>query len=257
MRAAAASSDMFHVPQPLPDAPVRLVGVPYAGGGASVFNGWHSGLPDIELAAVRLPGRESRFGDPPFTRMGPLVADLADGIAAAADRPYALFGHSMGARVVFEVARRLRTLGGPQPRYLFVSGCRAPHLPPRPPTGHLTDPEFVQELRDLGGAPPQFFAEPELVELLLPLLRADFAVLESYDYTAAAPLDIPVRAFCGDTDPHVSQAQAAAWSEHTSSRFGLTPVAGGHFYLGEQSAALLSTIRDDLLHRSGGRTSVP
>lgn len=246
MRAAAAS-DLLHVTRPLPDAPVRLIGVPYAGGGASVFRGWDTGLADIEVAAVRLPGRESRFTDPPHTRMEPLVAELADGIAATADRPYALFGHSMGARVAFETARRLRTLGGPQPRYLFVSGCRAPHLPLRPPTGHLTDPQFVRELRELGGAPPQFFAEPELVALLLPMLRADFAVLESYTYTPTPPLDLPVRAFCGDADPHISPAQADAWREHTSSRFALTTVAGGHFYLDERRAALLATIRDDLL----------
>ncbi|WLQ32272.1 alpha/beta fold hydrolase [Streptomyces castrisilvae] len=246
MRDAATPAALFHVPRPLPDAPLRLVCVPYAGGGAGVFRGWHTGLPGIEVAAVRLPGRESRYTDPPYRTMGPLVADLADAITATADRPYALFGHSMGARVAFETARRLRRVGGPQPRCLFVSGCRAPHLPLRPPTGHLTDARFVQELRALGGAPPQFFADPELVALLLPMLRADFGVLESYEHAPAAPLGLPVRAFCGDADPHVSPAQAAAWRAHTTSRFGLTRVAGGHFYLAERRDTLLRTIREEL-----------
>jgi surfactin synthase thioesterase subunit len=115
------------------------------------------------------------------------------------------------------------------------------------PAHHLPREQFLEHLREMGGAPPEFFVEPELVELVLPMLRADFSVAETYTYTPAEPLDVPVRAFCGTADPHVSPAQTAAWGEQTTSRFGLTSVPGGHFFLESERASLLRAIRDDLL----------
>lgn len=233
-------------PEPKSSAGRRLFCIPYAGGGAAVFNGWQSGLPGVQVGLVRLPGRESRFHVRPHTRMSPLVDELTRALLPQADRPYALFGHSMGARVAFEVCRRVRALGGRPPDRLFVSGCAAPHLGGRLPTHHLPRAEFLSHVRSMGCASPEFFAQPELIDLMLPLLRADFSVVDTYTYTAQEPLEVPIHAFCGDADPHVLPEQAASWDEHTTSGFGLRIIQGGHFFLTGQRGRLLRAIGDDL-----------
>jgi len=236
----------FPFPPRRPDAGLRLFCLPYAGGGSAIFHGWADHLPGIDVAPARLPGRESRFREPAFDRATDLAEALAAAVRAELDRPYALFGHSMGGRLAFEVARALRRAGVPAPQRLIVSGSRAPHLPVTGSTGHLDDAAFLAAVRAMGGAPDEFFASAELTEMLLPALRADFSVVETYTYRPEAPLDVPVVSICGTADPQVPTEEAHAWAAETTAGFTLRTVAGGHFFLHERPDEVLAVIQEAL-----------
>ncbi len=200
-------------------ARVRLFCFPYAGGSASIFRAWSSGLaPEIELCAVHLPGRERRMMEPPFTRLAPMVETLAQSLEPQMDLPFAFFGHSMGALISFELARRLRLEGQRGPDHLFVSGHRAPQLPPpRPPIYQLPEQEFVEELRRFEGTPEEILQNVELLQLLIPALRADFEVVGTYSHAAEAPLDCPISVFGGREDSEVSEEELENWRDQTNS----------------------------------------
>ncbi|SBT41373.1 thioesterase II family protein [Micromonospora narathiwatensis] len=229
-----------------PPAPVRLFCLPYAGGGASVFRRWQQGLgPDVEVLPVQLPGRENRITeDPRFD-----VADVAAAIATRAEPPYAIYGHSMGGRVAFEVVRELCRTGAPLPLRLYVGGARAPHVTA---TGlfdglsRVDDAELLRRLADGGGLPAELLNHPELVELLLPLLRADLGRVDGYRYVPGEPLPVPIVAFSGVRDRAVAREHSAAWAEHTAAGFTLHEIGGGHFFLLDQLDELLAAIRADL-----------
>nr|WP_245652887.1 alpha/beta fold hydrolase [Herbidospora sakaeratensis] len=208
-------------------APVRLFCFPYAGGGAAVFRRWPAALPGVEVYAIRLPGRENRFCEPLLTSHDGLPERLADALRPLLDRPYALFGHSLGALLAYETARLLR------PAHLFVGGSRAPHLP-RPATAPdvagLDDAAFTAMVREMGGTPPEFFGSAELAELLLPVLRADFGLAEAYRHRPGPPLEAPITALRG-ADEDVTPAMARAWAPHTAAGFALHEFPGGHFFL--------------------------
>ncbi|MEH0844042.1 thioesterase domain-containing protein [Micromonospora sp. CPCC 205711] len=236
----------FVSPGSRPQAPVQLFCLPYAGAGASAFRRWQEGIgADVEVLAVQLPGRENRISeDPAFT-----VADVATAIADRADRPYAVYGHSMGGRLGFEVARELRRAGRELPRRLYVGGARAPHVTAASLFDGLStvdDDELLRRLGDGGGLPAELLAHPELVELLLPLLRADFGRVDGYRYLPGEPLPVPIVAFSGRRDRAVSREQSAAWAEHTAAGFTLREIDGGHFFLHDQLPDLLAAIRADL-----------
>ncbi|NES31296.1 lantibiotic dehydratase [Micromonospora terminaliae] len=238
-----------------PQAPVRLFCLPYAGAGASAFRRWQEAIgPDVEVLPVQLPGRENRISeDPRFD-----VAEVAGAVAARADRPYAIYGHSMGGRLGFEVVRELRRTGAPLPLRLYVGGARAPHVTAPGPFDGLSragDDELLRRLADGGGLPAEFFDHPELVELLLPLLRADFGRVDDYRYVPGEPLPLPIVAFHGRDDRAVSRAQHAAWAEHTAAGFTLHELAGGHFFLHDQLPGLLALIRADLSGALGAATT--
>ncbi|MEU8262192.1 thioesterase domain-containing protein [Micromonospora sp. NPDC048999] len=229
-----------------PQAPVRLFCLPYAGGGASVFRRWQQGIgPDVEVLPVQLPGRENRIGeDARFD-----VADVAAAIASRADRPYAIYGHSMGGRVGFEVVRELLRTGAPLPLRLYVGGARAPHVTAASLFDGLSrvdDEELLRRLGDGGGLPAELLDHPELVELLLPLLRADFGRVDSYRYVPGEPLPVPIVAFSGVHDRAVTREHSLAWAEHTAAGFTLHEIGGGHFFLLDQLAELLAPLRTDL-----------
>jgi medium-chain acyl-[acyl-carrier-protein] hydrolase len=212
-------------------APARLVCLPHAGAGASGYRVWGRDLPaEIAVCPVQLPGRESRISEQPYQRIEPLVADLAEVVAERVEAPYALFGHSLGALVAFELARRLRQLGVPGPVHLFVSGRHAPQATVDLPNLRDLDlPALAAELAKLGGTPRAVLDNPDLLRAIAPMLLADFTVNETYRHTAQAPLDVPVTAFAGTTDPRGRPEQMAAWQEQTSRDFRLHRVPGGHF----------------------------
>jgi medium-chain acyl-[acyl-carrier-protein] hydrolase len=234
--------------KPRPAARLRLFCFPYAGVGASAYRPWATALdPAIELCAVQPPGREERIGTPPFSRLDPLLDALAPAVQPLLDRPFVFFGHSLGALVGFELARRLRRLGAPEPRHLFVSGRRAPQLPIREEVLHtLPDAALKEELRRFNGTPDAALQHEELMALVLPVLRADLAIHETYVHRVEPPLGMPISAFGGEGDPEVPEANLAAWKEQTTKAFRLRLLPGDHFYLQAGRAPLLAAITEDL-----------
>ncbi|ASC71013.1 Linear gramicidin dehydrogenase LgrE [Halomicronema hongdechloris C2206] len=228
----AAPNSWITCPCPNPQATLRLFCFPYAGGGALTFRGWEAHLPaTVELCPIELPGRGMRLREPPFDRLAPLAEAIVEALLPCLDKPFAFFGHSMGALLSFEVARRLRRLQR-QPGQLFISGRRAPQWPdPDPPIHALPEAEFIAELRRLNGTPAAVLENRELMQLLLPTLRADFAVLETYGYEPAPPLNCPIAAFGGLQDPDVTCEMLEAWRQQTCSGFSLQMLPGDHFFL--------------------------
>lgn len=230
---------------------LKLFCFPYAGGGASIFRSWSELAPsDIEICPVQLPGREARLTESAFSQVDTLLDQLFPILLPYLDAPYALFGHSMGALISFELARAIRRAGVRPPLRLIVSGRRAPQLPDlRPPTYHLPEGEFIAELRRLQGTPEAVLQNEELLHLVLPLLRADFALCETYTYKPEAPLACPITALGGLQDSDVSREDTAAWSKQTTSAaFRLRFFAGDHFYLHKEQVPLLRIITQDLLN---------
>lgn len=210
-----------------------------------MYRPWGAELPaDVELCSVQLPGRETRLREPAFRDLAELVSELSEQILPFLDRPFAFFGHSMGALVAFELARALAAAGSASPVCLFASGRRAPRLADaEPPLTALSDEEFLAEIqRRYGGIPAEVLEHRELVELLLPGLRADIEALERYSYTPGEPLDCPIFAFGGTHDGRVTAEQLQAWREETRARFGMRIFPGGHFFTQSARAQVLDAI---------------
>jgi len=235
-------------PRPRPEARLRLLLLPHAGGGASMYRGWADALPlDVEVCPVQLPGRENRMMEKAFDRMDPLVDTLAGVLERWRDLPYAVFGHSNGAAVGFELARRARRTDTPGPVHLFASGRRAPDIPSRlPDVSGLPDERMIEELARLGGIPAEVTQHPELMKLLLPLLRADMGLIESYEFRDEPPLSIPITAYTGLADPRVTVEEAEAWARHTAAEFRIRAFPGDHFYLASGRDAVLAALSRDL-----------
>jgi medium-chain acyl-[acyl-carrier-protein] hydrolase len=227
-----------------PRASLRLFCFPYAGGAAYLFRQWPQFLPDfIDVCAVQPPGRGGRLREQPFTRLDALVAAATSALIPFMDMPFAFFGHSMGAMIGFELARGLRSLGAAGPKHLFVAASRAPRLAgERAITHDLPEPQFVEELRRLGGTPAEVLENEELLRLLLPLLRADFAVTQTYSYAEGPPLGCPLTAFGGLQD----EESMASWGEYTTASFSLHMLPGGHFFLHSSQGALLEIVAREL-----------
>jgi medium-chain acyl-[acyl-carrier-protein] hydrolase len=231
-----------------PRARLRLFCFPYAGGGASAYRGWAAALPaDVEVCPVQLPGRESRLREPAFDRPAPLIVALADALQAHLGLPFAFFGHSMGAMLSFELARELRRRGNPLPLHLFVSGRRAPQVPSREPDIHdLPEAEFLVRLRELNGTPEEVLQHAELMRLLLPVLRSDFAVNETYVFQPEPPLELGISAFGGLEDVEVTREDVTGWSEHGRGFFRLRMFPGDHFFLHSARELLTQSVARDL-----------
>jgi len=195
---------------------------------------------EIEVCAAQLPGRGSAIKETPFTDLSEMVSVIAEAIVPYLDLPLAFFGHSMGAMITFELARKLRETQNMQPAHLFISGRRAPQISKDDPiTYNLPEPQLIKELQRLNGTPAEVLEHPELMQLMLPLLRADFSVVETYRYRPGAPLDCPVTVFGGLQDAEVSRPHLEAWGELTNAAFSLRMLPGDHFFLNTPSAQAL------------------
>ena len=232
---------------------MRLFCMPFAGGSAKDFRKWQEFLrPGIEVCAVELPGRGGRLKETPFDLIDPLLDTLELNLFRELDRPFAFFGHSFGGLLAFELAHRL-SASGVHPVHLFVSGRCAPQTPTELPFRH-DSPEamLLKELRKLGGTPIQVLEDAELMRLLLPALRADLAVLESYNYRGERPkLTCPISAFGGVHDPIVKPAMYDAWRQLTLSSFSLELFPGGHFFFQKEQTTFLETLVRHLRGRHG------
>jgi medium-chain acyl-[acyl-carrier-protein] hydrolase len=236
-------------PRPNPQARLRLFCFPYAGGAASAYYNWSNDLPrEVEVRPIQLPGRENRLREPAYSQLEPLLADLAPAIRPYLDKPFVFFGHSMGATIGFELVRRFRQENVSLPLHLFVSGSRAPQVPnPHPVIHHLPEAEFVDGLRRFNGTPDAVLQNDMLMELFLPILRADLTLHETYRYVPSELLDCSISAFGGFEDEEVSQDELAAWREQTCGAFKLRMFHGDHFFLRSAQTHLLRTMSQDLM----------
>jgi surfactin synthase thioesterase subunit len=225
---------------------MRLFCLPFAGGGASIYRGWSGLLPaEIEVRPIQLPGRENRIDEPALRHIDEASPLLADMVADLLDRPFALFGHSMGALLAYGLTLELAARGRPLPKLLIVSGRRAPHMPStRPEIHNRPDPEFIQHLRELGGTPPEVLANRELLELVTPMLRADFALNASLKKPASAPdrVACPIAAFGAVDDREVPHETLKGWQTATTEPFSMRLFTGGHFYIASDRTALTTAI---------------
>lgn len=235
--------------RPNPKARLRLFCFSYAGAGASIFRTWPAQLPlDIEVCSIQLPGRENRLKEALFTELTPLIRALMPSFLPHLDLPFVFFGHSVGALISFEVARQLRRLQHSNPLHLFSSGRGAPQLPALdPPIHQLPDAEFINELRHYNGTPTNVLQNVELMNLFLPILRADLAINETYVYRPEASLRSSISVFGGLQDEKVDRTSLAAWQDQTDSTFTLDMFPGDHFFLKSQQGALLRTISNELV----------
>ena len=231
-----------------PNARLRLFCFPYAGGGATIYSTWARHLPpEVEVVAVQPPGREGRLAETPYSDLMQLVQAMHGALKPHLDKPFAFFGHSNGGLMAFELARALRRAGDPMPLHLFASGRPAPQLEiDDPPIHALPHDEFIQELRRFAGTPEEILENAEIMELIMPLLRADFALGETYHYVPEPPLDLPVSSYGGHRDDEVSPEQVEAWREQTSREFRLQMFPGGHFFINEDRALVMQELTREL-----------
>ncbi|MFF4214142.1 thioesterase II family protein [Streptomyces sp. NPDC001796] len=244
----ARGTDTWFVRYSSVDAPTfRLFCFPYAGGGSSVFRAWSEALPaGAEVWAAQLPGRETRVDEPALRRLDPLVESLHEAILPRLDMPYAFFGHSMGALVAFELTRRLRRAGAPQPSGLFLGAFRAPQLPnPNIRIHHLPD-EVLKTVLRKEGTPRQVLENGELMRALLPMLRADLEVCDTYQYRDERPLTMPVSVFGGHQDVRVSRGDLDLWRTQAEGPFRLVMLPGSHFFLHSSQDLLLAELSREL-----------
>jgi len=238
----------IRLPRPNSGARLRLFCFPFGGSGASFYFKWIEDLSTaVELCLVQLPGRERRLREKSFSQMSPLVAGLAPVFDAYQEIPFIFFGHSLGALIGFELARQLRRQSKTGPVHIYISGRRAPHIQePDPPIHDLPQLAFLEAVRRYNGTPELVFEEPELLEIYLPILRADFSLLETYIYQKEDPLECPITAFGGLQDSTTEYEALCAWREHTCKEFRIKMFPGGHFYLKDARRALLDEISVDI-----------
>ncbi|MEV6560962.1 alpha/beta fold hydrolase [Nocardia sp. NPDC051756] len=215
---------------------------PFAGGSSAYYADWvHGFTGSVELVPVLLPGRGVRMSEPPATDLGLLADEIAE-VIAAEPTEVLLFGHSMGAILAFEVSRRLSGQVRPV-RHLFVTGRPAPTIVrPLSPVSDLPRPEFIQMLREYGAAEPAIFEHQDLLDVLMPMMRADFGMIERYRCRPGPPLSCPISAWCGDSDPEVPTATMRPWADQTAGEFRLSVLPGGHFFLNENHAEVIRAV---------------
>ncbi|HEX4361471.1 MAG TPA: alpha/beta fold hydrolase [Pseudonocardia sp.] len=251
MSTAVRNSDLwFRNFAPAPSAPVRLVCLPHAGGSASFYLPMARGLsPAVDVLCAQYPGRQDRRQEPCRATIGELADDLTEALLPWCDRPLALFGHSMGATVGYEVARRLEVRSEPgaiRPLRLFASGRRAPSVPANDHIHELEDAGILAELTKLSGTMSQILGDEEIMRMALPAIRADYTAAETYIDRADAPLRCPITVLTGDDDVRTTLEAARQWRRHTSGAFDFHVLRGGHFFIAEHMPAVLALIRDGL-----------
>ena len=241
-------------PSPDPQARLRLFCFAYAGGGTASYFHWAKLVPkEVELYAIRLPGRESRMKEPPYVHLSALLKDLKEVLSPYLSKPFVFFGHSMGALLAFELIRELRRYNDAQPLHLFAAGHRAPQIPdPQPPLYQMPDAEFIHEMQHrYNGIPPAILSNQELLVLFLPAMRSDITILDTYRYVDEPPLACPISVFGGENDNSVSYEELDAWRYQTKNSFNLKMFPGDHFFLHNAPTSLLQVLTQELARYLG------
>lgn len=235
------------VTRPRERRPFRLYCFSYAGGSASAYMPWQSLIdPSVQICGIQLPGREGRMDELPWTSMAAVVKAIADVISVQDAAPFALFGHSLGGFIAFEVARELRRMQAGAPSHLFLSGCVAPQCMKPSRLHELSDKDLIDALREYNGTPEEILGNLPLMAFLLPTIRADSALFAGYRFEAAAPLDVPMSIFAGAADPRVPVASAEAWRAHSSGEVDLCVFDGDHFFIRSEAGQVVDRISETL-----------
>lgn len=229
-------------------AKLRLFCIPYAGGSTSIFRTWATHLPEtIELCPIQLPGRGTRINEVPFKYLPNLIDAIVRAITPYLDTPFVFFGHSLGGLIAFEICHQLRIERSPLPKHLIISGCAAPNLRIKRSTlSTLPKLAFIDELSLLNGTPKELLINDEMMDLMLPTLRADFSLYESYSYKQRALLECPLTVFGGINDQAINLQQLDAWRDETQNDFSIYQLPGDHFFLHTKEAELLTLILQQL-----------
>jgi len=243
----------FH---PVPEAGLRLVCFPHAGGACTFYFPMSAALaPDVEVLAVQYPGRQERRSEEPLRDLHVLADRVTEALAPWTTTPLALFGHSMGALLAYEVGLRLRERHGVSPRVLFASGRRAPSTHRDENVHRRDDDGLVRELKRLAGTESAVLADEEVLRMVLPAIRGDYEAAETYTPREGSRLACPVSVLVGDSDPRVTRAEADAWARHTSGGFDLREFTGGHFYLSAHQDEVTALVRDRLAREADAPTA--
>lgn len=244
--APAAAKGWYRCPQPRPQSRVRLVFFPHAGGTAAFYRGWAGALPPaVEVHCAQYPGHGDRIAEDCARDISELVEAAADALTPLTSRPVALFGHSLGAAVAYEVARLLERRGA-EVAHLFLSGRPAPHRQRDDHVHQGGDEDLLDDVRRLGGTDEEALRQPQLRSVLLPVLRADYQISETYRAVEGPPLRTPVTALLGDQDPEVNHAEATAWCDVTEGATAVRAFPGDHFYLVRHQAEVAETVCEGL-----------
>ncbi|HEX2866913.1 MAG TPA: alpha/beta fold hydrolase [Ignavibacteriales bacterium] len=232
----------------------RLICFPYAGGSSHIFRRWQEALEKhVNVVALELPGRGRRYTERLCHSLPELIKDLMDSILPYLDKPYYFFGHSMGALIAFEMTVALRRNFLPEPEHIFVSAHPAPNMHKREPLMYkLPEDEFIKRLKDMKGMPEEVLKNSELMEIMLPILRADFSVSETYIYKPVPKTDCPITVFGGLADEGISLEELEGWAEMTNSSFELNLLPGDHFYITKSEPMLLKILSGKLALKSIG-----
>nr|WP_280515410.1 alpha/beta fold hydrolase [Xanthomonas sp. D-109] len=224
----------------------------YAGGNASTFLDWQALMPDsIEVCGVQLPGRGARFREAPIHLLSALIRELAPAFSRTVDRRFAFFGHSLGGLIAFELSRALAQLGAVLPTHLFLSGVHAPRFRDHERNYHrLDDAGLAQVLRNYGATPSEILDQPDLLALLLPTIRADFAMAETYRYRPGPRLSVPITALAGRDDERRTLDQVDGWALETNAEFSTCWFDGGHFFLNPCRAEVIDLVLSRLRNPS-------
>lgn len=253
-----SSSPCLITPRPRPQAEMRLFCFPFAGGSAAFYHHWAQALPDtVEVSAVELPGRGMRFDAPLHRHLPALVEPLAAALAPLCDRPFVIFGHSMGSLLGFETARRLQGTGR-VPAAFLASGRRGPGLRREgTPLHQLDDRALIDQLSRYNGTPAEILNDPDMRALFLPIIRADLQVNETHTHLDAPKLKCPIHAFAGADDQEAPPHLVSHWQQQTQDDFSLTTIRGGHFFLKENEAEFFGHLRNVLQQMKISVPSVP
>jgi medium-chain acyl-[acyl-carrier-protein] hydrolase len=227
---------------------VRLFCIPYAGGSAAVFNNWDAKTPDwLQVCPIELPGRGALSLEALPTSVVALARAIALSIYPYTDIPYALFGHSMGALIAYEVACHVESKALKRLCKLLASGCQAPYLPrKKPPVSELPAPEFLERIREINGTPEEILMHDELMDIVLPILRADFALCEHYSLRNTHLLQAPITTLAGNQDEDISDLDMQGWGRLTTGNYSSLLFDGGHFFIKDKEDQVLKSICDEL-----------